>query len=130
MQIQHADVYKTLETPETSLGLGNINIVTDSVSSRKVVMFDKNSPRAKALAAAIAKMIISDCQPFSLVSDPGFKNLMQIGELRYDFSNRALFSDEVIPEMYHNEREKVKESITKDIGNMVGRRGEITATFP
>lgn len=48
--------------------------------------YPTNSEPALALTRAIAKMIAVDVQPFSIVEDEGFKDLLQIAKPRYQLA--------------------------------------------
>lgn len=77
-------------------------------------MLEASSSRAKEITGAIARMVILDCQPFSMVSDEGFKQLMDVGELRYQILGRATFADDIVPQLYETERKKVQDIINED----------------
>lgn len=78
-------------------------------------MLDKNSPRAKVITSAIARMMIVDCQPFSMVSDTGFQQLMKVVEPMYSIPRRATFAEEMIPDIYRAERKKIQDVISEDV---------------
>ena len=48
-------------------------------------VWDVNNPRAQLIHRRIAKMIAVDCQPFSIVQDKGFMQLLKTLEPRYKF---------------------------------------------
>lgn len=62
--------------------------------------FDRNSKEAKALTAAIAKMIVWDLQPFSIVENRGFRHFANTASPQYEIPARTTFSREIIPRMY------------------------------
>ena len=112
VESQHSEVYKTL-AQET---LENSAIVKDvSESHKEFGKLDENSLRAKDLTNAIARMIVLACQPFSIVSDTGFRNLLNIAEPRYQIPEPTVFSETLIPELYRNERKRIEEQIVKDV---------------
>ena len=45
--------------------------------------YPPNSSQYVSITRSIAKMIALDCQPFSIVTDEGFKTLMQVAKPRY-----------------------------------------------
>lgn len=74
-------------------------------------MLDKNSARSKDLTAAIAKMIVLDCQPFSVVNDRGFREIIKIAEPRYAIPERATFAEHIVPKMFEEVKVKLQETI-------------------
>ena len=78
-------------------------------------MLDKNTPRAEELTNAIARMIVLDFQPFSLLSDKDFRELLQVADLRFHIPNRTTFSQDIIPAMYVKEKKKVEDTIHSDV---------------
>ncbi len=58
-------------------------------------------------------MIAIDYQPFSIVEDQGFINLMSHLEPLYAMPSRKYFTETVIPKIY----EKVKQSVVLEITN-------------
>lgn len=113
METSHADVYAAPPPTERNSAAGTV-----ADSTRKVAVLDKNSPRAQELTDANARMMISDCQPFSMVGDVGFKNLLRVAEPRYRIPNRSVFSEEIIPQLYQTEKGKLKEILDKDSKNV------------
>ncbi|XP_077970653.1 zinc finger BED domain-containing protein 4-like [Styela clava] len=71
-------------------------------------LWDINSSEAKVLHRLIGEMIATDCQPFSIVEDVGFKRLMGHTKPRYNIPSRKYFSETVIPSIYKSVREKVQ----------------------
>lgn len=61
---------------------------------------DANHPRAQAISDAIAKMMAIDYQPYSLVEDRGFVNLLSVLEPRYHVPSRTTFSRFILPKIY------------------------------
>ncbi|XP_076683805.1 zinc finger BED domain-containing protein 4-like [Andrena cerasifolii] len=72
---------------------------------------EASSPRAKQITDAIARMVILDCQLFSMVSDEGFKQLMNVLEPRYEIPGRATFADDIVLQLYETERQKLQDMI-------------------
>jgi len=52
-------------------------------------------------------MITMDFQPFSIVEDEGFQLLLRVLDRRYQLPSRKYFSEQVIPKMYTELKEKV-----------------------
>ena len=63
-------------------------------------LYDINDKRALAISERIARMIALDLQPFSIVEDRGFKELVLYFDPRYTMPSRKYFSETVIPGMY------------------------------
>ncbi len=74
---------------------------------------DINSSKAQAIHAKIGEMIAIDYQPFSIVEDQGFINLMSHLEPRCTMPSPKYFTETVIPKIY----EKVKQSVVLEITN-------------
>lgn len=55
-----------------------------------------------AVNQAIMKMIATDIQPFSVVDDAGFRELVQKLQPKYSIPSRKYFTDKMMPEMYEN----------------------------
>ncbi|XP_076660133.1 zinc finger BED domain-containing protein 4-like [Halictus rubicundus] len=83
----------------------------------QIVMLQSNSPRAKEITTAIAEMMISDCQPFSVVNDSGFRKVVKVLEPRYNLPSRTTFSENIVPAMYENEKKRLETQLKKDMEN-------------
>ncbi|CAL1528105.1 unnamed protein product, partial [Lymnaea stagnalis] len=62
--------------------------------------FNMNDPRQIKITRLIGEMIALDVQPFSMVTDTGFNQLMNFLEPRYHMPDRTCFSRTVIPDLY------------------------------
>lgn len=60
-----------------------------------------NSVKKTQLTEKIAKMIYKDLQPFSIVEDDGFRDLMRTAEPRYVIPSRKSFRYSIIPALYN-----------------------------
>ena len=56
-------------------------------------------------------MMAVDVQPYSVVEDAGFKNLLGILEPKYSIPSRKYFSTKVVPEMYESTRSRVQSAV-------------------
>ena len=74
---------------------------------------DKNSDRHTKITKSIAKMIFSDLQPFTLVEDTGFRQLIKTLEPRYLIPCRATFRKTIIPSMYTQVSEELRKVISQ-----------------
>lgn len=66
----------------------------------KTKKFHKNHLKQKALTMAITKMIAVDDQPFSVVEDEGFSEVLEVAEPRYDKPSRRYFADVALPALH------------------------------
>ena len=71
-------------------------------------------PEHTKVTKRIAEMIAIDSQPFSIVEDTGFVRLMKHTCPRYIVPSRKYFSENIIPEMYANLRQRLFEDIHSD----------------
>ena len=118
METFHREVYC-----DTDMGAKDSSTNTSTNTTNKtreghpatISMLEKNTPRAQELTNAIARMIVLDCQPFSLLSDKCFRALLQVAEPRFNIPNRTTFSQDIIPAMYAKEKKKVKDTIHSDV---------------
>ena len=67
-----------------------------------------DNSRAKAIHAAIGKMIAVDLQPYSIVDDTGFSELIQLLERRYKLQSWRFFANKVIPEMHETVASRIQ----------------------
>lgn len=63
-------------------------------------------------------MIVLDYQPYSIVDDCGFKNLMHVLESKYKLPSRQILSSTLVPKMYLKHVSLLKEEINTDLINM------------
>ncbi|XP_063234924.1 E3 SUMO-protein ligase ZBED1-like [Bacillus rossius redtenbacheri] len=70
-----------------------------------------DSSRSKTITSKIAHMLALDYQPFSIVNDRGFRELINFLEPRYSIPSRKHFSKTVVPKLYADTRGKVAESL-------------------
>jgi hypothetical protein len=74
-----------------------------------------DNPRASMITNAIGRMIALDYQPYTLVENRGFKELLQILEPRYHIPASTTFSRKVIPDMYNKVLKSVKGTLERDL---------------
>ena len=74
-----------------------------------------DNPRASMITNAIGRMIALDYQPYMLVENRGFKELLQILEPRYHIPASTTFSRKVIPDMYNKVLKSVKGTLERDL---------------
>ena len=75
------------------------------------IPFQKDSVKAKAMTRAIGTMVAVDLRPYSIVENKGFRELLRILEPRYSMVSRKDLTKAVIPEIYSELKEKVKQSL-------------------
>lgn len=64
-------------------------------------------------------MIALDYQPYSIVDDRGFKNLINTLEIKYKLPTRQYLSSTAIPQLYSKRLSELKEEITTELNNML-----------
>jgi hypothetical protein len=64
--------------------------------------------RKSDITRAIAKMMVKDLEPFSLVEREGFRDLVRLLEPRYEMPHRQYFSRTLIPTLHTEEQVKTK----------------------
>ncbi|KAL1278525.1 hypothetical protein QQF64_025198 [Cirrhinus molitorella] len=78
----------------------NQTTITSFASPTPNKQWSSDHTRAKAIHAAIGKMIAIDLQPYSIVEDTGFNELLHLLEPRYKLPSRRFFANKIIPEMH------------------------------
>lgn len=73
------------------------------------------NPKQTLITQKIAQMICIDMQPYSIVEDKGFRELIKAAEPRYVMPSRKTFSTEIIPNLYSQTVATVK----SDVNNAV-----------
>ena len=81
-------------------------------SFKAAKIWDINDSRSQAISNKIVKMMASDNQPFSIVEDQGFIELLAHLEHRYLIPSRKYFTQEALPKLYDN----VRPSIANELG--------------
>ncbi|KAJ8892221.1 hypothetical protein PR048_004801 [Dryococelus australis] len=87
--------------------------LTLSASFANQENYDKDNPKAVAITNAIEKMM-AILQPFSMMQDGGFKELMVLVEPKYSLPDRTTFSRCDMPELYHNLVHKICTKMSND----------------
>ncbi|XP_068180935.1 zinc finger BED domain-containing protein 4 isoform X2 [Antennarius striatus] len=62
-----------------------------------VTKFDRHDPRQVLISEAIAKMIVRDLQPVSIVENQGFRELLQLLEPRYTLERQHYIQTQLLP---------------------------------
>uniref|UniRef100_A0A674MNF8 BED-type domain-containing protein n=1 Tax=Takifugu rubripes TaxID=31033 RepID=A0A674MNF8_TAKRU len=69
------------------------------------------SQRAREITLSLAKMIVKDLQPISMVEDQGFRHFMKVVDPRYQIPSRKSMMAGEIPKLYEQTQKTVKDSI-------------------
>lgn len=96
----HPVVHKEYEELATSKQLKTATAAVGSPIQQaldKTKKFAKDSAKAKSITSKVMEMIALDDQPFSIVEDRGFRQLMEHIEPRYSLPSRRHFSDVSLP---------------------------------
>ncbi|XP_030640801.1 zinc finger BED domain-containing protein 4-like [Chanos chanos] len=64
--------------------------------------------KSKQLDRLITEMIITDSQPFTMVSDAGFKRLLAVAEPRYTLKNEKFYRTEMLEQIHRQVVAKIK----------------------
>ncbi|XP_029361574.1 zinc finger BED domain-containing protein 4 [Echeneis naucrates] len=78
-------------------GLGAAEGGAGGGSGGGVTRFDRHDPRQVLISEAIAKMIVRDLQPVSIVENPGFRELLQLLEPRYTPEPQHYIHSQLLP---------------------------------
>lgn len=97
----------------------------DGSSSAKQIKLDNifpavapmkpDNPRSVQITKAITRMIAMDFQPYSVVENRGFRELIQVLEPKYQIPPRTTFSRNLVPDMYKNVVKSIKHTLADDI---------------
>ena len=83
-----------------------------TLDQTKMIKLPPNYKRAKKITESIA-FISKDLQPYSVVENEGFQNLLSILEPRYVIPSRKYFTDgTAIPKLYSEVKEEVNETLS------------------
>ena len=65
------------------------------------------SLRAQMISRQISKFICKDMRPLSMISNDGFKQLINLLEPKYVIPSRPHFTDRIIPDLYNETNDQV-----------------------
>lgn len=101
-------------TAQSQVKMGTTqSTITNFTSPTSTKQWASDHPRAKAIHAAIGKMIAVDLQPYSIVEDTGFTELVQQLEPRYKLPSRRFFTENVIPTMHETVTSRIRAHVTE-----------------
>uniref|UniRef100_A0AAV2LYW2 BED-type domain-containing protein n=1 Tax=Knipowitschia caucasica TaxID=637954 RepID=A0AAV2LYW2_KNICA len=75
---------------------GSVGVV-GATSGGRLTKFDKHDPRQVLISEAVAKMIVQDLQPVSMVEKEGFRALLQLLEPRYTPDSQHYIQSQLLP---------------------------------
>ncbi|XP_060085252.1 E3 SUMO-protein ligase ZBED1-like [Ylistrum balloti] len=118
----HKDIYESLshelsrkkektttqESSNTSCTTGQLRL--QDVLHKRMTF---SSPRAVAITKSIGQFIAVDMRPFSVVETSGFKHMINTLEPKYSIPSRAHFSEKIIPEIYSESVNRVKNELSQ-----------------
>ena len=97
----------TLASSSSTTSPGQLRIL-ESFNSKLA----PTSQRAQSITRSIGKFIALDMRPYSVVENKGFKDLLHVLEPKYTIPSRPHITDTVIPALYNETREMVKNDIS------------------
>ena len=77
----------------------------------KVAQWPADSPRAALADEKVMEMIARDCQPFSVVDDVGFRNLVAELNPRYELKSQKFFQAAKLDDTYERVKAEAKEKL-------------------
>ncbi|XP_067284005.1 zinc finger BED domain-containing protein 4-like [Pseudorasbora parva] len=111
---QNAATSGTAKDGQSQLKTGvNQTTITSFASPTLNKQWASDHTRAKAIHAAIGKMIDIDLQPYSVVEDNGFNELLHLLEPRYKIPSRRFFADKIITEMHKSITSRIKAHVAE-----------------
>ena len=123
LRLYHQEVYERYEAKKTEtvqqvatrhLSLpSNQPTVADSFNMARKGTIDNS--QALTIHKRIGEMIALDCQPVSIVTDVGFINLLRQLEPRYTLPSRKYFTQNVIPAIFTDTKQKMTELLREDV---------------
>jgi len=108
LRIHHNDLYKSAQTNKPEQGATSTCQPTIHDMFQKQKKWTNLNEKSKQMDKLITEIIISDNQPFTMVSDAGFKRLMDVAEPRYAIKSEKYYRTEKLPEIYERVGSKIK----------------------
>ncbi|KAI2648014.1 Zinc finger BED domain-containing protein 4 [Labeo rohita] len=107
----HEDFRKTTELKKQSSGNFKQPTLPETLAKRD--KFPRDSKKALTLTEKICQFIVLDDQPLSVVSNIGFKRLIEHLEPRYVMPSRHYIVDKTIPQMHKEVKECIAMHLDK-----------------
>ena len=95
-EVMEAELVARNQT-STSASLPRQVTLTESIDRTRT--WSTSDDRALHISRKIGEMVARDSQPFSIVSDAGFLDLLKALEPRYQVLSRKYITDKVIPQI-------------------------------
>lgn len=117
LKAHHPSVYeeahKKKDAAASSASVGKVQATLTHIfdTQRK---WPNSDPRSKAMDTLIAEMIATDNQPFTVVSDVGFKRLLAVAEPRYNLKNEKYYRMDVLTGVYTKVTDKIRQLIAPE----------------
>lgn len=92
------------------------NKIQDSINLKSYL--SQKSAKAKLITQNISEIITLDYQPYSIVEDRGFKNLVYTLESKYKLPTRQYLASTVIAQLYSIKLSLLKEKINTELNSM------------
>ena len=114
LRIHHSQLYATAQSQlgttsaPSQAGTATLSQPTIQDLFQKQKQWPNSDQRSKMLDKLITEMIITDNQPFTVVSDVGFKRFMGAAAPQYSLKSEKYYRTEMLPEVYNKVVEKVK----------------------
>ena len=107
-EVQAANKEKEKKEKLREQGISNSKVTLDTFV-QKITPLGFNHPIAKRITRLVAEMIALDNQPFSIVDNTGFENLVHLLEPRYKLLSRRYFAEVAIPDIYKEVKDRVQD---------------------
>ena len=98
----------TPESTEISPPSSSSRQLTLQEAADRTRVWATSNARALRITRKIGEMIAVDCQPLSIVSDPGFVRLLGTVEPRYQIPNRKYITDKALPDIASDVKAKIE----------------------
>ena len=120
LRIHHSDLYATSQsqlgtTTSSQAGTATLSQPTIQDLFQRQRKWPNSDQRSKLIDKLITEMIITDNQPFTVVSDIGFKRLMGAAAPQYSLKSEKYYRTGMLPEVHHKVVKKVKALIQPEI---------------
>ncbi|XP_051800344.1 zinc finger BED domain-containing protein 4-like [Acanthochromis polyacanthus] len=114
LRTHHPELYQELQKkqePETHQDAATSAQPTIEEMFNKQRKWSKSDDRSKLMDRLILEMIVTDNQPFTVVSDVGFKRLMAAAEPRYALKSDKYYRTEKLKDVHQKVVDKIKSLI-------------------
>ena len=98
------------ESPTSSPKIGRSKPV-ETFKQTSLLSLPINSTRSKVITNSIARFMVKNLRPYSVVENEGFRHLVKVLEPRYTMPSRSHFSESVIPKLYEEAKKNLLEKL-------------------